>query len=57
METENVSCEAFDEEAPHSFPQEEIHIGAYESPESLLDVLSEHWEHILNSDYDLVLTK
>lgn len=55
--SENVSRETFEEEAPHSFPQTEIHIGEYESPEALLDVLAEHWIFILNSDYDLVLTK
>lgn len=54
---ENVSRETFEDETPHSFPQTEIHIGAYESPEALFDVLAEHWEHILNSDYDVVLTR
>lgn len=53
----DVSRETFEEESPHSFPQTEIHIGAYESPEALIDILREHWEHILNSDYDLILTK
>ena len=53
-----VSRETFEEELPHSFPQKEIHISDYESPEALLDVLlREHWENILNSDYDLILTK
>lgn len=54
---DDVSRETFEEETPHSFPQTEIHIGAYESPEALIDVLREHWENILNSDYDIVLTK
>ena len=55
---DDVSRETFEEELPHSFPQKEIHISEYESPEALLDVLlREHWENILNSDYDLILTK
>lgn len=54
----DVSRETLEEELPHSFPQTEIHISDYESPEALLDVLlREHWENILNSDYDLILTK
>ena len=54
----DVSRETFEEELSHSFPQKEIHISDYESPEALLDVLlREHWENILNSDYDLILTK
>lgn len=54
---DDVSRETFEEETLHSFPQTEIHIGAYESPEALIDILREHWENILNSDYDIVLTK
>ena len=63
MQTEEIRTEVCDftaaeEELPHSFPQKEIHISEYESPEALLDVLlREHWENILNSDYDLILTK
>lgn len=54
---DDVSRETFEEEAPHSFPQTEIHISEYENPESLLDIIKEHWSHIINSDYDIVFTK
>ena len=53
----DVSRETYEEETPHSFPQTEVHIGDFESPEALIDILREHWENILNADYDLVLTK
>lgn len=42
---------------PHSFPQIELHLSDLAGIEELTQYFKEHWEDIVNSEYDVVVTK
>lgn len=55
--SDEVSVSESEREEPNSFPQHELHLSDLNGIEELTQFFLENWDAILNSEYDILVTK